>query len=223
MSKYVDLMNTSRKQARTGGARWASTRATNEPLAMLEMLVAKYVESEVDKAGRMSTNGKKKSSTHPTIHPLGMISIFKDYLKSEETIFRFDLLTLNQRCVELLRKVQAVCVEQSPLDYPVEEFASDHQFSNCFSHMMAGVLGPDHQQLIISQEACLIVKEVVKAEGDVEYGKAKSRCCIKGDGKKKVMDEFATPVEDTILLSDRAKFGRVIIIDGSPGSGITII
>lgn len=108
---------------------------------MLEMLVAKYLESKVDQAGKAPTNERKHSPTQPTVHPLTMLSIFKDCLKSEESIIRFDLFTLNQRCVKLLWKVQAVCVEQSPLDYPVEKYSGDRQLNGCVSHMMAGVLG----------------------------------------------------------------------------------
>ncbi len=170
MSKYIDLTNAPRKEARTGTMRWVSIKAATEPLVMLEMLVAKYLESKADNVGEVPTNGKKHSPMHPTARPLSIISIFKYSLKSEESISRFDLLTLNQRCVELLRKVNAVCVEQSPLDYLMEKYGGDRQLNSCVSHMMAGVLSLQRHQPTRFQEACLFVKEVVEAAGDAEYG-----------------------------------------------------
>jgi hypothetical protein len=138
MSTYFDLMYAIKEGAKPGVPRWVITRAAGEPLAMLEMLVGKCLESNIEKAASSSNCGNKGSSIRPKVHPLRMISTFKDCLKSEEEIFRFDLLALNQRCVEMLRKSQAFCVEQSPMDYPKNEYGGDGQLNNCFSHMIAG-------------------------------------------------------------------------------------
>ncbi|KAF8865621.1 hypothetical protein BDZ45DRAFT_736189 [Acephala macrosclerotiorum] len=179
MSTYVDLMNealnqNNRAQGRPGTPHWLPTRASCEPLVMVEMLVAKYLGSKAKKPN-------KNSSTRPKVHPLNMTSIFKDYLKSKENILRFDLLVLNQRCVGLLLKVQKIFVEQSPLDYPAE-YAGDPNLN----------------------KACVIIKEVIEKVGGEEYEKSRSRCFIKGDGTKVVTDSFSTPVEDVIMFSDRA-------------------
>lgn len=122
MSTYVDLMYASHGQGKPGTPRWVPTRAAEEPLAMLELLVAKCLEGNFETVQSPSTHVNKDSLTRPKIHPLRMLSIFKERLKSEDKILRFDLLTLNERCVEMLRKAQAVCVEESPLDYPRDEY-----------------------------------------------------------------------------------------------------
>ncbi|CZR61917.1 uncharacterized protein PAC_11814 [Phialocephala subalpina] len=227
MSTYVDLMNEAPNQnnqprgGRNGNVRWIRTRAATEPLVMIEMLVAKYLENETPSL--VSGIQNKSSSTHLRVPPLSMISIFKDYLKSEEKIFRFDLLALNQRCVELLRKIQKVCVEQSPLDYPADKYGGDRHANSCFSHMMAGELGLERCQPTRFQEACLLVKDVIENVGDEEFEKSESRCFIKGDGTKVVTDSFSTPIEDVVMFYERAKTRAIILVDGPPGSEITIV
>lgn len=217
MSTYFDLMYAVKEFAKPGSPRWVLTRAAGEPLALLEMLVGKCLERNIEKAASPSNCGNKRSSIRQKVHPLRMISIFKDRLKSEEEIFRFDLLALNQRCVEILRRSQAFCVEQSPMDYPKEEYSGDGQLNNCFSHMIAGVSGVPRSQPTRFREACLIVKEVVEAEGGIEYEKAKTRRFVQADGGKIIIDKFEVPYEDNVLLSDRDHFSRIIIADDSPG------
>jgi hypothetical protein len=102
---------------------------------MLELLVAKCLEGNLETVQSSSTNGNKDSLKRPKVHPLRMLSIFRDRLKSEDDILRFDLLTLNERCIEIFRKAQAVCVEQSPLDYPRDEYDGDTKLNACISHM----------------------------------------------------------------------------------------
>lgn len=147
-----------------------------------------------------------------------MITFFKDYLKSEEIIFRFDLLSLNQRCLEMLRKFQAVCVEQSPLVYPTREYGGDRNIVYCFSQMLE-LLGRACYLPVRFKESCLIVKETIGAGGSEEYMKAKSRCFIEGDGNRKVTDPFEAPFEDNLLFPDRAMFGRIVIMGDSAGNG----
>jgi hypothetical protein len=224
MSTYIDLINEAPKaRVRPNGIRWLPTRAATEPLVMLEMLVSKYLESNAEAAGKVTTMPNKNSSMRPKVHPLSMISIFKDHLKSEEEIFRFDLLTLNQRCAELLLKIQTICLEQSPLDYPRDEYDGDRLANSCFSHMMAGELGLERQQPTRFREACLLVKGVIEEVGDEEYRKSRARRFIKGDGNKKVTDSFSTPGADIVLFSERTKFGRMILVEDSPEGEITFI
>ncbi|TVY17417.1 hypothetical protein LARI1_G004222 [Lachnellula arida] len=203
MSTYVDLMS-------------AAPRSSGGPEAF-------YLETNSGTMGRVSTTKNKDASKHPKVHPLSMISLFKECLKSDETILRFDLLAMNQRCVELLRQTQKVCVDQSPFDYPPEEYAGDRHLNVCVSHMMAGVLGLERQQPTRFREACVMVKDVIAGVGDVEYERSVSRCFIKGDGNKKVTDQFSTPVEDIVLFSERVKYSKIILVDGPPGSELTII
>ncbi|TVY84824.1 hypothetical protein LSUE1_G002099 [Lachnellula suecica] len=218
MSTYVDLMNKEpQSQWKTGGVRWVPTRAATEPLVMLEMLVAKYLDSNTSTTPALGSN----TSTHPKAHPLSMLTVFKESLKSEEAVFRFDLLGLNQRCVELLLGVQRVCIVQSPLDYPWDEYSADREIGECVSHMLAGELGLERKQPTRFFEASGMVRDVIRVFGNEEYQKSRSRCFIKGDGNKKVTDAFLTPYEDVVLLSERAQYGRIIIDDGS--SGLTII
>jgi hypothetical protein len=219
MSTYVDLMYATRAQAKPGSARWVPTRAAEDPLAMLELLVAKCLEEYIDTVQSSSAHVNKDSLTRPKVHPLRMLSIFKDRLKSEDNILRFYLLTLNDRCVEILRNAQAVCVKESPLDYPMEEYDGDTHLNGCISNMLAGMAGLARSQPTRFTEACRIVKEVIETEGSIENEKANTRCFLKVDDEKIVIDNFRTPPEDNLLLSDRAHFGRIIIADADDGPG----
>lgn len=88
---------------------------------------------------------------------------------------------------------------------------------------MAGVLGLERYQPTRFPKACLIVRYMITEVGDEEYEKSKSRCFIKGDGTQKVIDSLSTPIEDILLLSERAKFGRIIVANHPNGSGFTMI
>ncbi|TVY36175.1 hypothetical protein LOCC1_G005951 [Lachnellula occidentalis] len=215
VSTYVDLMYEFVRKGKYGGFRSGGTRAATEPLVMLEMLVAKYLKTNAETAGVVVSTAQRK------VHPLSMITIFKDCLKSEEAMLRFDLLALNQRCVELLRKVQRYCVELSPLDYPRDEYDSDGSLNSCFIRLLAGESGLECYQPTRFYEACLTVKEMIAEVGDEEYGKSQSRSFINEDGGKKVTDPFHTPTEDVMSLAMRSNFGRIIIDTGSPEDELT--
>jgi hypothetical protein len=223
MSKYADMMTENTLPGKIRGHRFTFTRAASEPLAMLEMLATRNLEDSVEMVAATPSNRTTKSLSQPKIHPLKMIATFKSVLKSDEEILRFDLFTLNERCVELLRKVQAPCIEQSPLDYPADEYGGDSKLNSCFSHMLAGVLGLERHQPTRFEEACDVVKQIVESEGKIEYRKAKIQCFIIGDGNKKITDPFHTPPEDNFLFYQRPLFSRIVIVDGPPGSEVTII
>jgi hypothetical protein len=218
MSTYFALMYVFNKHAKPGTARWSLTRAADDPLVMLEMLVERDLAASNDATAGTTDNSRNPSATRPKVHPLKMISILKDNLKSEEEIFRFDLVTLNQRCVEMLRKVQAICVEQSPYDYPKNEYDGDHKLNACISHMLAGVAGVPRSQPTRFLEACLIVKDTIESDASTESKQAKALCFVQTDGGPMVIDKFETPLEDNILLSDRVDmcgFSTIIVADGS--------
>jgi hypothetical protein len=212
MSRYADLGCSGFQFGYRGTQRGAPTRASEDPLVMLEMIVAKSFEDKRDTTTNPS-NKVSKFSNQPKLAPLAMLSILKECFKSEEVIFRFDMFSINERCVNLLRQIQKVCVEQSPLDYPRDQYGDDRNVNFCFSHMVAGVLGLKRHQPYRFTEACEMLEEVVDAESAVEFEKAKGRCFIEGDGTKKVTDDFKTP----ILFSERSNFSRIIIVDEEGG------
>jgi hypothetical protein len=187
------------QHAKPGTARWSLTRAADDPLVMLEKFVERDLVASNDAAAGITNDNRKPLATRPKVHPLKMISILKNSLKSEEEIFRFDLVTLNQRCVEMLRKAQAICVEQSPHDYPKNEYDGDDKLNACIGHMLAGVAGVPRSQPTRFLEACLIVKDTVESDGSSESQQAKARCFAQKNGGPMVIDKFETPFEDNIL------------------------
>jgi hypothetical protein len=114
---YSKLRNAGGKEkVHPGTQRWQLTRARDDPLVMLEMVVIKSLEKQQAILSRASSGSNKRHCkvTPHKLAPLSMIKIFKDCFQEEEIIFRFDLLRLNERCVKLLRKIQKVCVTESP-------------------------------------------------------------------------------------------------------------
>ena len=81
----------------------------------------------------------------------------------------------------------------------------------------AGLL-EDHCQPTRFEEACLLLQEVAEVEGGTDFNNAKARCFTDGDGTKKVTDDFNTPGEDNILLSERClslsgPISRAFVVD----------
>jgi hypothetical protein len=79
--------------------------------------------------------------------------------------------------------------------------------------MIAGEIGVERKEPTRFKEACLLLQEVIEADGAAEFDRPKIRCFTENDGTKKVTDDFKTPEEVNILLSERimSMFGRVII------------
>lgn len=221
MSTYIELMSV--QSMKHSGPSWIDTRAAKEPLVMLELLVKKHLENDAETTEKRSTTRKNSAMK---VQPLSMISIFKDHLKAEERVFRFDILALNQRCVELMRKFQRACIEKSPLDYPLEEYGTGQRIGKCYTHMLAGVMGEKRQQPTRFNEACLFVKDLISTNGeDEEYEKSISRCFIQDDGNKHVIDSFSTPDEDNLSPFLRSLASKMKIANGRPSGngGCTIL
>lgn len=100
MPTYIGLQNEESVKGKVRGARWTHTRAATEPLVMLEMHVGKVLGENTTITKSCSS---AKRSMRPKLSLIQMIKIFKDHLKSKEEIFCFDIFSLYQRCVKLLR------------------------------------------------------------------------------------------------------------------------
>lgn len=87
-------------------------------------------------------------------------------------------MTLNQRCIELFRKIQILCVEQSPLDYPSDEFRGDLNLNRCIRKLMVGVDGGERQQPTRFPEASVKIKELIELEGASAIEQAKALCFV---------------------------------------------
>lgn len=206
ISQYVALQSEP-THGRIGSPVLVESRAYRDPVVMLTMIAGKALKKGLEE--RTITLSRAKID-HPKLPPLAMFSILKKLLKSEERVLRFDFLSLNERCVQLLRRVQEVCVEQSPLDYPADEWGGDRKINEVPSHMFAGTMGLKRSQPTRFKETGEMVRELIRTEGEIESKRARERTFVDGDGNLKVEDVFEVPEEDNITLSDRAKFGLVI-------------
>lgn len=63
------------------------------------------------------TKRPRQIDKQPKLSRKSILATFKEFLQDEELILRFDLLSHNERCIELLRKVQRICIIDSLKDY----------------------------------------------------------------------------------------------------------
>jgi hypothetical protein len=172
ISRYVEAYE---KQQ---GIRCGPTRAASDTFVMMEHLVNRLIHSKDLSCPANPYNDKCIETTcHMT--PLQSLRIFKQALKEDDFALRFDFASLNWRCVQLLRRIQKICLEMSPLDYPSKKWGGDYALNGFIIHMFAGVAGVARDQPTRFLEACALVCEVIVEEGNVEYLKAEARVGIK--------------------------------------------
>lgn len=164
MSRYVQLYT------HLDGTKVKLSRAADEPGAMLEQIVQKILDSE-KKPGTEKRADRKLS-------PVESMKVFKNALKEDEFALRFDMMTLNHRCLELLRRIEYICVTRSPLEYPPHEYGHDKNLIDVCCHMLAGVAGVPSMQSTRFREACQEISALIASEGNSEYLKAESRVGI---------------------------------------------
>lgn len=92
------------------------TRTAEDIGSMLAMLVAKQLK----KQGSPGSECFKKGVAQPAIPAKQILSIFKDVLRADEYPLNFDLASLNQHCIWLLRAIQRACLKELPQDYGAE-------------------------------------------------------------------------------------------------------
>ena len=147
------------------------TRATEDPLVMLEMLVAKCLGAAMGSAPK-----RHKASSQHRMPPLKTFSIFRDQLKSEEICLRFDLLTLDERCIRLPHPEQSSLLSRWPFTYLEEHFGVVYGLGICFLQMLLNL--DEGGGFNGFYELCLKVKRTLTTEGDMEYKQALSRCFV---------------------------------------------
>lgn len=160
MSKYCELCFTTAVKAR----RRVPSRASEDPTVMLEMMVSTYLERE----SKAVQGPAKKASRQTKLDPLRMLTVFKGCMTADEVMLRFDYLTLNQRCITLLRVLQKICIEKSPLNYPEEQWGGDRNMNELFNTMIAGEIGLRHLQPTPFSEASLMDEKLTGSSGDAE-------------------------------------------------------
>lgn len=86
---------------------------------------------------------------------------------------------MNWRCIQLLRRIQKICIGFSPLDYPSERWGNDYAINAFIIQMLSSVAGVAHDQPTRFREARVLVHDIITKEGNVEYLKAEARMGIK--------------------------------------------
>lgn len=205
IARYV---NTSRK---LDGNKSKPTRAAQDPFVMMELLVNRLVNSE-DTSCPANPFNEKNSQKAQYMTPLQTLGLYKQALKEDDLPLRFDLDSLNWRCTQLLRRIQKICVEQSPLDYTVEDCGGDRNINTFVTHMLIGVAGKPRSQPTRFLEACALVREIIAEEGNIEYLTALARMgIVRGTAvdPKDDPEDFEDPDENFVLprfLKDMRNF-----------------
>jgi hypothetical protein len=177
------------------------TRAAADSFVMMELLVNRLLNSK-DISCPANPNNEKGYQKNHFMTPLQSLKIFKQALKEDDLPLRFDLISMNWRCVLLLRRIQKICLEKSPLDYPVEKWGGDDGINSIICHMFAAVAGIEHKQPSRFREACIEVLDIIDREGNVEYMKANARRgIIQGTAvdPKEDPEDFEDPDQNFVL------------------------
>lgn len=155
------------------------TRALENPVIMMETMIDRLKNSKNDTTpanpNRKTTSKKTHFST-----PLQARQIFKQKLKEYDMPLRFDLLSLNTRCVKILRNVQKTLLEKSPMIYQPSKWADDESMESLVEQMLEYVAQGGRTYLEVSRfrEACALVNQVISEEGNAEYLAAQARVGI---------------------------------------------
>lgn len=206
ISRYVQLSE--RLDRRT----FLLSRASEEPGTMLEMLVNKYIDAEDLNcpANSYGERKKEKKKGNRLLTPIQSITVFKAALKADDFPLRFNMMDLNQRCIELFRRIQKTCIEQSPIDYPPEKYGSDRGLNSVLSRMFAGHAFKGRTQPTRFVEACQLLAEVIASEGNVEYLNSEARVgMVSGTAMASQEDamEFDGPIQDHLPVGLRGGSG----------------
>jgi hypothetical protein len=168
MSRYAKASHT------LDGPKLISEHANHEPIVMMETLISRFLNSKDVTCPANPHNENLKAKAH-FMTPLQSLKMFKHVLKEDDLPLRFDLMSLNWRCVELIHQIQKICVEQSPLDYPAEDFGTDNESIWVIMHMLDGETGTARHQPTRFSEACDLVRDTIAKVGNAEYRQAIAR------------------------------------------------
>jgi hypothetical protein len=144
---------------------------------MMELLVNRLLNSKDTSCPANPFNEKSHQRNH-FMTPLQSLKVFKQALKEDDLSLRFDLMSMNWRCVQLLRRIQKICSEQSPRDYPARKWGGDYALNGFITHMFTGIAGVERDEPTQFWEACVEVFHIIAREGNVEYLAAEARTGI---------------------------------------------
>jgi hypothetical protein len=199
ISRYAQLSE------RIEGKKCMLSRAAEDPGVMLEMLVNKYLDTE-DVNRSADPYNEKKTKEHRIMTPLQSFTVFKTALKADDFPLRFNMIDLNERCVELFRRIQRVCLERSPLDYPLDQYGADKDLVAVLGHMFIGIANSEITQFSRFRDACELLAEVINKDGNVEYLKAEAWTGIVSGTAVSLKDdpeELENPIHDQVPIMIR--------------------
>lgn len=177
----------------------------------MEALVSRLINSKDVTCPANPHNEEAYKKTH-FLTPLQSLKIFKEALKEDDLPLRFDMTSLVWRCMDLLKSLQHLCLELSPLDYSVSEWSGDYHVRTIVMHMLEGVAGAKREQPTRFDEACVIVHDVIAREGNVEILAAQRRTVIvRGPARVEEEDpeDFEDPAENFVPYRLRGLMGHI--------------
>ncbi|KAH8732430.1 hypothetical protein GQ44DRAFT_821706 [Phaeosphaeriaceae sp. PMI808] len=154
------------------------TRASKDPVVMMKRLIDSLVNAK-DVSRPADPYNEKTDQKACHMKPLQSLAIFKAALKMDDFPLRFDMASFNWRCLRLLRRIQKICVEESPCQYPKEEYGGDLNLRCCVVRMFRSLGVMNDFQPNRFNETCALLIEVMTMKGNKDYLKAEARTGIK--------------------------------------------
>lgn len=178
------------------------------------MIVSKYLDDQKPGSRIASTLKRKGIKATPSkqrnLTPRQTLTIFTQAVREDDLALHFDLLTFNNRCLDLLRRIQNACLEAASV---YQCAAGDYHLGTAIGLLLHfhAVATDANDEKVGFKEACRLLQEDIEAEGSAQLSKARSRAGIvqKPDAHKyvapKSFEDLHMP-EDYLSLRDRKKF-----------------
>ncbi|KAF2655842.1 hypothetical protein K491DRAFT_406655 [Lophiostoma macrostomum CBS 122681] len=197
--------------------RTSATKAVpDRPEALLHLMCLADPSNDTaeneEPAPKRKVKGKKKKAkrnrtkTKKTNTPVELLTIFREKLKEDEFVLRFDTMRLFLGCIKVLRRIQAHVIRYAPFDYPPEQYGRGLGVNTCVSGVLWELAGYPimHTEQFPAVDKILV--DFIKEEGSVEYDRAVARVPnvnSKGDSAPEPEPSFECPVEDHVPIHTR--------------------
>ncbi|KAF2660439.1 hypothetical protein K491DRAFT_774652 [Lophiostoma macrostomum CBS 122681] len=165
-------------------------RANNDAVALLERLVADYLNRKIENTGPRASKMARRSTTN--LSPLQTLAIFKDAMKEDEFDIRFDILTIGSLCTQLSRSIEAILQKHRGTDTWRQDLGGSRI---CFT-LIPALAAPQHNHLPLLLKICHLLQETIDRVGNASY--------LCAEAQRGILDSARHPrLENLFLPADK--------------------
>jgi len=159
--------------------------------------------------------GYEKQST--ALSSLDTLSALKQAIEKDESMFRFDVMDLYLRCIQLLRDILVHCINHAPRDYPESYYNRGLGMNSVIIEMFSHLSGHPHHDKLMFPDAVDMLRKVIVKEGSVVLDRAEAQrqniIARQTEPQSEPEPSFENPPEDLMPLDWRNRFGCIVFQD----------